>query len=122
MAFKDTLVSLGEKASRFKDYGISKGGEHVARHYLRDFGQVVRFNVNTQDKNVDLEVLLNGETAPIKAEFRNYAIEHDQNKSFISFQEVTTSREWMNAVGRKFFVGRKFEIPGEYARLLEKML
>ena len=122
MAFKDTLFSFGEKAIKFKDYGISKGGEHLARHYLRDFGQVVHLNVDTQYKKVDVEFLLNGETTPVKAEFRNYAIEHGQDKSFISFQEVTTSREWMNAVGRKFFVGRKFEIPGEYARLLEKML
>ncbi len=126
MALKDVFSSMtnnfAEKASRFKDYGISKGGEHLARYYLRDYGQVLNFKVDTQDKDVEFELLLHGEDAPIRAELHNYAIEHEGEKSFVSFKGATTSREWIDTLCTKYFLGRRFEIPQEYARLLEKML
>jgi hypothetical protein len=125
MAFKDSffnLNGLAEKASRFKDYGISKGGEQLLRYYLREYGRVNTLNVNTRDKSVECEVLLNGESEPLRAELRDYSIEHHGEKSYISFKGVTTSREWINTLAGKYFVRRRFEIPGEYAKLLDRML
>jgi hypothetical protein len=125
MNFKGSFLNLNgfaEKASRFKDYGISKGGEHLLRYYLREYGRVNTLNVNTRDKSVECEVLLNGESEPLRAELRDYSIEHHGEKSYISFKGVTTSREWINTLAGKYFVRRRFEIPGEYAKLLDRML
>ncbi|MFP4657557.1 MAG: hypothetical protein ACLFMP_02590 [Desulfonatronovibrionaceae bacterium] len=125
MAFKPPVSQLNnfaEKTARFKDYGISKGGEYLLRRYLRDFGQVNSLQVDTRNRSVECEVLLNGESEPLRAELRQYAVEHEGDKSFISFREVTASKEWVNALAEKFFAGRRFEIPEEYAALLKKML
>jgi len=102
-----------------KDKTLSIGVKRVFNYYLKNIGgEMLNFSLDSQNKKIFLDVMLKGEAESLKVEIKNYKITQKEDKSFIEFDEVVTSREWINKVLELYANKQEFDIPNEYAKLL----
>ena len=106
----------------FKDTAISKGLQLASNSLIKEYGKVLKLNINSKDKSIDLEVMLEGELEPISVNIGGYHIIEDSGKKFIVLDNITTSRAWLNRVANNFLNGKRFELPQQYADLLEMII
>lgn len=89
---------------------------------IGDFGQVKTLKVNSDDKVIAARIALKGESKPYEVLLSNYRFRKDDGKYFFMFDEIGTSREWMNVVLGKVLKAKQFEVPARYAELAEKLM
>lgn len=104
---------------KLKDAGLSKGAQIAINNQMKEYGKVLRLNLDSQTKSIELEVELKGENAPLKVEIDRYSIEEVGEEYFLTLNGVRTSREWINILASSYLEGKRFEIPAEYAKVIK---
>ncbi len=89
---------------------------------IRDFGEVKALSVNTNEKVIAARIALKGESTPFEVLLRNYRFRRDNGKYFFMFDDLGTSREWVNVVLSKVLKAKQFEVPSQYAEIAEKLM
>ena len=64
---------------------------------IERYGYMLKLDINSGDKTIDLEVLLRGESAPLKVHVGRYEVIGGA-ESGIKIGQITTSREWITEV------------------------
>lgn len=102
-----------------KDAIVSKGLQALANFIINDYGKIIDFTVNSNDKTISLNILLKGENEDIKITFFNYSIITDDKKTYLQFDSIMTSREWLNILCKNklsdIYKENKIQIPGYIA-------
>ena len=102
-----------------KDTIVSKGLQAFANFIINDYGKIIDFAVNSNDKTISLNVLLKGENEDIKITVFNYSIIIDDKKTYLQFDSIMTSREWLHILCKKklsdIYKENKIQIPGYIA-------
>jgi len=80
---------------------------------------MVNLKVDSETKNIELEVMLKGEDKPLSLKISDYKIVRDNGATFIDISNVESNREWINLMFDSFFKNRQIEIPQQYAPLLD---
>ncbi len=106
----------------FKDIAISKGLQMTANNLIKEYGKVLKLNVNSNDKSIDLEIMLEGELEPISVKIDKYTLIEKNGKKFIKIDDIHTSRTWLNRVAVNFLNGKEFELPDKYADIIETLI
>lgn len=104
---------------KLKDAGISKGAQMAINNQIKEYGKVLRLNLDSKAKSIELEVELKGEKAPLSVSVERYNIIEDSGRHFVEINGVNTSREWINIVASSYLEGKHFEIPAEYAKMIK---
>jgi hypothetical protein len=104
---------------KLKDAGLSKAAKIAVNQKIKEFGKMLKFELNSKEKTIYLEVLLDGEDKPLQVDIGSYELIQKDDKHLIVIHEVKTSREWINVVAAKYLEGKSFTIPSEYAKLLK---
>jgi ribose 1,5-bisphosphokinase PhnN len=89
---------------------------------IKDFGEVKALTVNTKEKVIAARIALKGESAPYEVLLRNYRFRRDNGKYYFMFDDLGTSREWVNVVLSKVLKAKQFEVPSQYAEIAEKLM
>ncbi len=89
---------------------------------IKDFGEVKALSVNTEDKVIAARIILKGESKPLEVLLSNYSFRKDGGKYYFMFDDLGTSREWVNALLGKVLKVRQFEVPAQYAEIAEKLM
>ncbi len=95
--------------AKIKDLGgtILKAAEHTLRdepirHWLNSklerYGKVLKLEINSEQKNIELKILLEGEDKPVQVTIGKYEIINDG----LSWGDITTSRRWITEVIKTF--------------------
>lgn len=107
-----------------KDKTLSYVMEKTAGYYLKEYGQMVKFNVDSQSKTIHLNLLLKGEVENLNVDIKSYELLEENEKVFIKFNDIETSREWINTVIEYFVKDKsdRVEVPKEYLKLLNMVL
>ena len=113
---KKAGISLGVTA---KDTVLSKAVQIAISTKIREFGKMLKFNLDSKTKCIDLEVMLEGEQEPLHVKIGKYQLMEAEGKYMLKVYDISTSREWINVIAGKYLDGRTFEIPEEYAKLLK---
>lgn len=102
-----------------KDKIISKALQSFVNFIITDYGNLIYFNINSEDKTIFLKVSLKGEKEILNIAFSNYSIVTEHENTFFQFDSIKTSREWMNILLDKklsdIFKENKIQIPGYIA-------
>lgn len=106
----------------FKDNISSMAAEKYLSQYIQKYGKLLDFQLNSQQKKIDLKVQLLGEVSNVEINIGSYSIIEEQNKSFVKINQISTSREWLNLVLNDYIKGRTFELPEQYAGIIKKAL
>jgi hypothetical protein len=89
---------------------------------IKDFGEVKALSINTDDKVIAARISLKGESKPYEVLLSNYRFRRDGGKYYFMFDELGTSREWINILLGKILKAKQFEVPARYAEIAEKLM
>ena len=102
-----------------RDAALSKGAKVAINTYLKEYGKMLKLNLDSKNKSITLEVLLEGEKEPLSVNVERYELTEEQGKHLLKIYGIHTSRAWINAIAGSYLEGKSFEIPEEYAKMLK---
>jgi len=102
-----------------KDAALSKGAKIAINSQIKEYGKMLKLNLNSQEKSIEMEVMLDGEHEPLSVYVRNYELTEERGRHLLKVHGVSTSRAWINTVASSYLEGKAFEIPAEYAKMLK---
>lgn len=110
---------IKKSVRELKDNALSLAITKTCNYYIKEFGEMLKFDLDSQNKKIYLDLMLKGEQESLKVEIKDYEIIVDNDKAYITFKSVVTSREWINTVVETFLKdNKKVEIPKQYVKLL----
>ena len=107
---------------KIKDKGLSKAAQVAINNYIKEFGEVVQLELDSQQKSMEMEIVLNGEVEPLKLKVGEYALIKEKDSYFLKVNKIQASREWINTLSTKYLNGKKFPIAKQYAQIIEKII
>jgi len=102
-----------------KDKAISAIVKTVINLKIKEVGKMLRLNLDSQNKKIELELMLLGEKEPLYVEVGSYEISEEEGRYFLIVKDIKTSREWINIVAKNYLENQKFEIPENVAKTLK---
>ena len=104
---------------KMKDATLSKGVKIAINHKVKEYGKMIKLNLDSDNKTIELELMLDGEKEPLHVKVNHYKLSQENNRHYLVAENIVTSRAWINTVASQYLHGQKFEIPEEYAKLLK---
>jgi hypothetical protein len=102
-----------------KDKALSTGAKIAINTQIKEFGKMLKLNLDSEKKRIEMEVMLDGEKEPLHVEVEQYVLKEEAGKHLLQIYGVKTSRAWINTVAASYLEGKSFEIPAEYAKMLK---
>lgn len=113
-----------DSAKKMRDTILPVAAKPLINHYLEDYGEMLNFKIDSENKKFFIEVLLKGEDSSIWLELEDYELVKEEEGSYLTFKNAKASREWMdvaiNTMAEK--LNHKIEIPDDAAKLLGLIL
>jgi hypothetical protein len=110
---------IGNTLKAGRDTVLSTGTRIAINNQIKEYGEMLKLNLNSEKKSIEMEVMLEGEKEPLTVTVKKYVMTQDGDKHFLKIQGVKTSRAWINTMASSYLEGKTFEIPAEYAKLLK---
>ncbi len=107
---------------KVKDVGVSKVVKVAINNQIKEYGKMLKLNLNSTQKSIEMEVMLDGEHEPLAVHVKNYEMTEENGKHFLKVHGVITSRAWINTVASSYLEGKTFEVPAEYAKMLKVVI
>jgi metal-dependent hydrolase (beta-lactamase superfamily II) len=107
---------------KMKDAALSKGAKIAINNQIKEYGKMLKLNLDSEKKSIEMEVMLEGEKEPLTVNVQKYEMTQQGDKHFLKIQGVKTSRAWINTVASSYLEGKTFEIPAEYAKMLKVVI
>jgi hypothetical protein len=104
--------------SAAKDLMTSKAAKSWVNDYIKTYGQVEEFSIDSKRRRIDMKCHLKGEVSPIGVTIEKYQLEQRGGKTYIEVIDSSATRPWMQAAMRAHLHGRKIEVPGWAAAAL----
>ena len=86
---------------------------------LRSIGQMTELSIDTKNKRVCVRLELLGEKELIDVEILRYSLKEKGETTYITIEEVTSSREWLTVALREFVVGQDLALPAKAGVVLK---
>ncbi len=104
---------------KVKDIAVSKGVKVAIGNQIKEYGKMLKFNLNSKNRCIELEVMLDGEIEPVTIIVNKYELSQKDDSHFLTLNDVKTSRAWMDTVVSLYVEGKSFKIPTNYAHMLK---
>jgi len=117
--FLDEDVEPNSLLGKAKDTILAKTTQIAVNSQIKKFGKMLSLVLNSKAKNIDLEVMLDGEHESLAIHIRNYEIVEENEKHFIKIQNIVTSRAWIDEAIVPRLEGKSFELPAKYIKLIK---
>ena len=103
-----------------KDFLIGQAMLNWFNTVKKHIGKMTNIKIDSENKNIELDLELKGETSPLRIHIRNYRLISESGETFIELKDVTTSREWINALLADYPEPekRRFKVPTAVKALL----
>lgn len=105
-----------------KDAALSKGAKAVINTQIKEYGRMLKLDLDSKSKRLRVEVMLEGEKEPLYVEVARYELCEEGGKHMLKIYGVHTSRAWINTLVGNYLEGKAFEIPAEYAKMLKMVV
>jgi len=102
-----------------KDKALSKA---VIAAVNLEYGKMLKLNLDSTNKTIELEIMLKGEKEPLKVFVNSYEISEEDGKYFLYAKDIKTSREWINIIAENYLKGEKIELPEKIAKTLQILI
>lgn len=104
---------------KMKDATLSKGAKIAINQKVKEYGKMIKLNLDSECKTIELELMLDGEKESLHVKVNHYKLSQEHDRHYLMAEDIVTSRAWINTVSSQYLHGQKFEIPQEYAKLLK---
>lgn len=105
-----------------KDKALSKGAKIAINQQIELYGKVQKLTLDSQKKNIAIEVMLEGELEILHIRVNKYELTEVDGLHQLKVHGVTTSRAWINIVASAYLEGKAFDIPNEYVNMLKALI
>lgn len=105
-----------------KDSALSKTLKTVLNTQIAAYGKIMELKIDSAQKRLMCEVVLEGEDAPLKVDVKRYVLQKEHEEVVLRLYEIETSRVWLSRAAADHLEGRAFVIPGNYAGMISKLL
>ena len=113
------LAQFNSIFSEVKDRSLCVAIQTAINHKIKDFGEILEFNLDSKNKTMTLEIMLDGEKDSLHVEINSYELMEEKGKHYLVVNDIVTSRIWINTISSQYLNKQKFEIPDEYAKMLK---
>ncbi len=93
--------------------------KRIFNNKMERYGHMLKLDINSKDKTIDLEVLLRGEASPLQIHIGHYEIKTGE-ESGVKISRIHTSREWMTDLIHA--LAPEHTVKFNYAKLLKIVL
>lgn len=83
---------------------------------LKPYGELTAFKFNSSQRSAEAEVMLKGETQPLRLRIGSYDLISEGGRTFVVINNLVTSREWVTRLAQDFVIGKRFELPESVAK------
>lgn len=90
--------------------------------FLQPYGRITSFKLNSESRELDVTVELNGEVEPLRVHIQQYELIEEDGKMFLIIHRAVTSRAWLTALVSDLAVGRRLELPENIAKQIARFL
>ena len=80
---------------------------------------MTELSIDTKKKLIRVRLELLGENEPIDVEILRYSLKEKGEATYITIEEVTSSRQWLAVALREFLVGQDLAIPAKASAVLK---
>ncbi|KUG28335.1 hypothetical protein ASZ90_001804 [hydrocarbon metagenome] len=102
---------------------LSQAMSAFGRNYLKDVSSMFNLTVDSRAKVIRAEVLLAGERDPVLVEVHGYGFLRENTVTYLTFERLAVSREWMGRVLDGVLRERRIRLPdGVATRLMESFM
>ena len=102
-----------------KDKALSKSLEVAINFKIKEYGEMLKLNLDSQNKTIEFTIILKGEKEALEVFINNYEISEEEGKYYLYAKDIKTSREWINIVAENYLKGEKVELPEKIAKTLQ---
>ena len=107
---------------RSKDATLAFTTKIAINAKLRSIGEMTELSIDTKKKRIRVRLELLGETEPIDVDVSRYSLKEKGKTTYITIEEVTSSREWLAVALREFVVGQDLAIPAKAGAVLKLLM
>ena len=94
-----------------KDRAVQASARAFINGKVERFGTVTRLDIDSRQKKISLEILLKGETTPIRVDIDSYEVTKSAEGTWLTIRSARASREWTDAVLKEFVIGAPQKVP-----------
>jgi len=105
-----------------KDKVLSKSLATLINFKIKEYGEMLKLNLDSKNKIIDFEIMLKGEKEPLKVFVSNYAINEENGKYYLYAEDIKTSREWINIVIENYLTAQKIELTEKIVKILQILI
>jgi len=103
----DALINGKDSAQS----SIIKNGLNI---FIKKFGEIKEFRMDSQSKKVTLDIFLKGESQDIVIDIEEYKFfKGDDDIYYIEIFKISVNRYWIDSIAKVFLLGKKFPIPNQ---------
>jgi len=113
------LKKASSLLNNVKDQTLSFAMREFVNYKIKEYGAMLKLNLDSEKKSIEMEVMLDGEKEPLTVSVDRYTLIQKGERHFLQIEGISTSRAWINTVASSYLEGQRFEIPAEYAKMLK---
>ncbi len=107
---------------RMKDAALSKSVRAALNRYMKEYGKMLKLELDSKSKKMMMEVMLEGEKEPLRVEVERYELSEAGGKHYLKVYGIHTSRAWINTVAATYLEGKAVEVPEQYVPVLKLVI
>ena len=109
---------LGGWLRSAKDVSTSAAARLALDKFLSDYGRMLNLQIDSKNHTLQCEVLLKGESSPLKISIENYELVQDSTGAHVIIHKASASREWISVALSQLVCGKKIRVPDQYAAIV----
>ena len=107
---------------RSKDATLALTARLAINKKLRSIGKMTELSIDTKEKRVRVRLELLGEKEALDVEILRYSLKEKGKTTYITIEEVSSSRAWLTVALREFVVGQDLPIPAKAGAILKLVM
>jgi hypothetical protein len=102
---------LSSFANALKERAIEATVKRLINHKIEAFGSVTSLQIDSKQRTISAQLALKGEARSIEIKAGAYDVVQESGVTYISFQNLHASKEWIGHVLNEYVAGRRFKVP-----------
>lgn len=104
-----------------RNIGVVSLQTYINVSYER-FGEMTELKIDPQNRRIEATLMLHGEKEAIQVSLDGYQLTQVDDQTLLSFQSVSTSRQWLSVLVNDLLKDRPLPIPNRAAKILRMLL
>lgn len=89
---------------------LDGGSKWVINRIIKEFGKMLKFEVDSKNKIIYALLELKGENEPVEIKISGYEIVKENEEYYFTMSDISVSKEWMEILAKEY-LHKKIKVP-----------